>query len=311
MPAILNMLIPTPISDAQLVSSTVIENDYPVWNSITVYGLGVRCIKGHRIYESQVAADAANKNQGKDPEDLTTQFGTVVYWIDVDPTNRYAMFDGYVNTQTVATTSLTVVVRAGAFNWIYLDGLDAKNIDVTVRDAPGGNVIFTLSGSLRGNRPSTYWQYWFNAFNTVRSKVIGGVPPYGKMELTLTLSAPSGVTVKCGVLAVGMVKKLGRTQQNVEAKPKNYGFVKVDAYGKNSYSPGKKAKDLTATALIDSNEMRQVQELLESAIGVPCMISCSENADYSGLNVFGFVSGKVNYKTKETSEVSITQEGVI
>lgn len=307
MAAVLNLLLQTAIADAQLTSSTLPEADYPVWSSATTYAIGVRCIKNHRIYESQVATG----NTNKDPVDPVNQFGPIVYWLDIGPTNRYAMFDGYINTQSVATTSMTMVIKAGAFNWIYLDGLDATNVDITIKDAPGGTVIFTFSGSLRGNRPSTYWEYWFNEFENLKSKVISGIPPYANMELTITLSSATGVQVKCGILAIGMVKKLGRTQQGVEAKPKNYGYVKVDQYGNNTYKPGKRAKDMTATALIDRSEMRKVQELIESAIGVPCLVSCSESDDYSGLNTFGFLSGKVTYKTESTSEISITQEGVI
>jgi hypothetical protein len=312
MAATLRMMVPYVIDDAKLTSSTIAETDYPVWDALTVYDLGDRCIKNHRIYESQVAATATPQNKGKDPTDLTNQFGAIAYWTDEDPTNRYAMFDGYVSTQSTATGSMTIVLKPGAFNSIYLDGLAGANtVDVSIKDSPGGTVIFTYTGSLRGNRPSTYWQYWFNAFLTVKSKVITGIPPYTNMELTITLTgSPTGL-VKCGVLGVGMFKALGRTQQGAEAKPKNYGYVKTDAYGKNTYKPGKKALDITGSAIIDKDEARQVQDILVEALGLPCMISCSDKDAYSGLNNFGFCTGKVTYKTPETSEVSFTQEGVI
>jgi hypothetical protein len=54
-----------------------------------------------------------------------------------------------------------------------------------------------------------------------------------------------------------------------------------------------------------------VQAILVDALGLPCMISCSDLDTYSGLNNFGFCTGKVTYKTALTSEVSFTQEGVI
>lgn len=311
MAAILRMMIPFQITDTTLTSSTVLEDDYAVWNSATIYDIGDRCIKGHRIYEGQVDATATKKNQNKDPEDPVNQFGPIIYWVDIGPTNRYAMFDGYVNTQTIATTSMTVVLKAGAFNSIYLDGLDAKEYDVVVKDAPGGNVIYTSSGNLRGNRPDTYWEYWFNPFANLKSKVLTGIPPYTNMELTLTLSSGVGAQVKCGVLAIGMFKNLGRTQQGAEAKPKNYGFVKTDQYGKNTYKIGKKALDITGGAIIDRDEARQVQSILLEALGVPSVISCSDKDTFSGLNNFGFTAGKVVYKTPDTSEITFTQEGII
>lgn len=308
MAAILRIMIPAVIDDSKLTSSTVPETDYAVWNSGTTYALGARCIKNHRIFESQVATGNINK----DPVDPVNQFGTIVYWLDIGPTNRYAMFDGYISTPTVATTSMTVVLHAGAANMIYLDGLEGANtLTVSVKDAPGGSVILSGSYSLRGNRPSTYWQYWFNAFLNVKSKIIPNIPPYTNMEFTITLSGATGATIKCGVLGVGMVKSMGRTQQGAEAKPKNYGYVKTDQYGNNTYKVGKKAIDITGSAVIDQDEARQVQQMLVDAMGLPCMISCSDLDTYSGLNGFGFVTGKVTYKTPLTSEVSFTQEGVI
>ncbi|MES2349145.1 MAG: hypothetical protein V4641_16410 [Pseudomonadota bacterium] len=312
MTAILRLMIPYKIDDAKLTETSIAENEYPLWDADTIYGLGVRCIKNHRIYESQVAADAPVKNKGKDPEDLTTQFGTVVFWNFINPTNRYAAFDFYRNTQTVATAQMSFVIKAGAFNMIYMDGMEGINsVDITVKDAPGGNVIYTFAGSLRGNRPSRYWEYWFNEFLTLKSKILTGIPPYSNMELSITLTgSPSGL-VKLGVLGVGMVKMLGRTQQGAKAKPKNYGYVKTDVYGQNTYKEGKKALDITGSAIINKDEARQVQDILIAAMGVPCMISCSDMDTYSGLNNFGFLNGEVTYKTSITSEVSFTHEGVI
>lgn len=311
MAAILRMMIPFQINDSTLTSSTVAEADYPVWDSVTIYDIGDRVIKGHRIYEGQVDAAATKKNQNKDPEDPINQFGPIIYWVNIGPTNKWAMFDGYKNTQTIDTTSITVVLKAGAFNMIYLDGLDAKEYDVVVKDAPGGNVIYTSSGNLRGNRPDSYWEYWFNPFANVKSKILTGIPPYTNMELTLTLESGVGAQVKCGVLAIGMVKALGRTQQGAEAKSKDYGYVKTDQYGMTQFKPGKKALDITGGAIIDRDEARQVQAILEEARGVPSVISCSDKDTYSGLNNFGFTIGKVVYKTPDTSEITFTQEGII
>ncbi|NRR28895.1 hypothetical protein HSX11_01735 [Oxalobacteraceae bacterium] len=306
MTAALSILIPITITPAMLTSSTLVEDDYLDWSGATTYALGARCIKSHRIYESQVAG-----NIGHDPDDPVNQFGTVVYWNDVGPTNRWAMFDGEVSTQSIAATSITVVVKPGNFNSIYLGGLGAANLSVVVKNAPGGTVIFTHTGSLEGSAPPDYYEWCFDPFSPLRSKILANIPAYNQMELTLTLSAAAGAPVKCGVLAVGFLRRLGRTQQGAEAKPKNYGYIDVDAYGKTTVKKGKSATDMTASAVIASREARMVQEILAGAIYVPCMVSCSDNPDYSGLNTFGLVSGKVVYRTPDTSEISVSVEGSI
>lgn len=307
MSAKLSILVPIAITPAMLTSSTIPETDYGVYNPATGYTLGQRCIANHRIYESQLAT----ANTGHDPTDTVNQFGPIVYWLDIGPTNRWAMFDNEVSSQSTATTSMTMVLKPGPFNSIYLGGLEAVNLNVTVKNAPGGTVVYTYTGSLEASMPMNYYDWYFMPFSFLRSKLLTSIPAYSNMEVTVTISSGTGATVKCGVLAFGLLQVLGSTQQGAKAKPKNYGYVKVDDYGKAVIKKGKAATDLTANALIASREARQVQDILESAIGGACMLSCSDNPDYSGLIRYGLLSGEVVYKTPETSEVSISLEGLI
>ncbi len=306
MTANLSILVPTPITDALLTSSTIAETDYTAYSSATTYGLGVRCIAAHRIFESQIAG-----NIDHDPTDPINQFGTIVYWLDVGPTNRWAMFDNEISSQTTATSTMTVVLHPGNFNTVYYGGLEAGTLSMTVKDAPGGTVIFTYSGTLEGSAPPDYYEWCFDPFSPLRSKIVPNIPAYHDMELSFTLSSGGGAIVKCGVVAVGLLKILGTTQQGAQAQPKTYSYVATDKYGKTTIKKGKSATDITASALINPREARTVQNTIEDVLGVPCMLSCSDSADYSGLNGFGLVSGKVTYKTAESSEVSITQEGLI
>jgi hypothetical protein len=104
---------PTPITDTEFISSTRAENDHAAWSAATTYALAARVISTatHRIYES---VQAGNLNHA-----LTD----VAWWIDIGPTNRWAMFDTVVGSITSQATPLTVVpalalaVRAVMRNW--------------------------------------------------------------------------------------------------------------------------------------------------------------------------------------------------
>lgn len=95
----LRLLRPASIDDAVLTSSNVPENDYPAWSASATYALGARVILSatHRIYES-----AANGNVGNDPT------GSAGQWIDIGPTNRWAMFDEALGSQTERAGSIVV-----------------------------------------------------------------------------------------------------------------------------------------------------------------------------------------------------------
>ena len=98
----MRLIRPTTLTDAMLTSSTAPETDYPAWSSVTAYTVGARVIltATHRRYEALAAS--TNVSPSTDP----------TKWLDLGPTNRWAMFDARVGTATSraragASTSLT------------------------------------------------------------------------------------------------------------------------------------------------------------------------------------------------------------
>jgi hypothetical protein len=306
MAATLSVLSPVTVDSSILTSSTVAETDYAAWSSSTNYTAGTRCISivTHRIYECVTA------HSNKDPTVIDNQAGTTVYWLDVGPTNRWAMFDGEVSTQTVATSPLTVVVRPGTFNGLYLAGLDASSISITVKDAPGGVVIYSYSGQLEGSQPSDYDEYFFDRFKPLTDFLASDIDQYNNAELTVVLTSTGG-TVKCGVLAVGDLRALGRTQRGAKAKPKTYSYIKTDDFGRTSIKRRKSAKDMTASALLDLSEANTVTDLIQGLLDVPAVWIASDGQEYGALRVFGLGSGEVSFDGADYCQLSLSVQGLI
>lgn len=304
----LSVLAPVPVDDTILISSTAPENDYAPWASGTTYSSGAFCISTvtHRVYQSMI-----DGNLGKDPTDIKNQSGTPVYWMDYGPTNRWAMFDGEVNTQTVIASPLTIVLRPGNFTAFYLAGLDADEIDIVVTDAPGGNVVYSYSAALEGSQPGDYDEYFFDRFKPLTDFLASDIGQYTSAELAVTLSSPTGV-VKCGVLAIGDLRALGRTQRGAKAKPKTYSYIKTDDFGKTSIKRRKSAKDLSASALIDKSEANTVTDLITDLLDVPAVWICSGLQEYAFLRVYGLGSGEVSADGPEGyCQLSLSVQGLI
>jgi hypothetical protein len=306
MTASLSVLKPTTITSATLSSSTVAENDYPAWSSATAYAKDDFCISQvtHRIYQCMAP------NTGKDPTSINNQAGTVAYWLDVGPTNRWAMFDGEVNTQTIAPLSLTVVLQPGPIDAIYLTGLEASHIEIVVKSAPGGDVIYSQSAELEASAPDDYWEYFFDPFKPLTDFLVSDLAPWGGAEVTVTLSALGG-DVKCGALAVGQLHPLGRTQRGAAAKPKTYSYIKTDDFGRTEIKRRKSTTDMTASAYIDIAEASAVTELLQSLLDVPTVWIGSSQPEYRALRVFGLGSGDVVFNGPSGAELSLTVQGLI
>lgn len=112
----MKLIRPTTLTDAMLNSSTAAENDYAVWSSSTAYAVGSRVIltSTHRKYEALAASTGVNP--ASDP----------TKWLDLGPTNRWAMFDARVGTATTRAGSLQVVLAPGAADGLALIDIEAE-----------------------------------------------------------------------------------------------------------------------------------------------------------------------------------------
>lgn len=307
MSALLSLMKPVTLTAAMLTSSTAPETDYPAWAAATTFALGARCISAttHRIYESLVA-----NNTGKDPTNIENRVGASPAWLDLSATNRWKMFDDQVASQTGIASPLTVVLKPGFCNSIGLMGLDAEAIAVTVKDAPGGSVIYSYSGSLDASTQYDYYEYFYQPFQQQTDFIVSGISPTNGMEVTVTLSRSAG-SVACGMLQVGDLVPLGLTQYGAKAKPKTYSYIKVNDYGENEIIKRKKARDLSATAWLKREDANAVLDTLGSMLDVPCIVICSDRADLAGLRSFGLVSGEISYDHPQDCQLSINVNGLI
>lgn len=307
MSSLLSLLKPVVMTDAALTSSTTTEADYALWSAATTYAVGDRCISTitHRIYESLVAG-----NLNKDPTNTDNRIGTAPKWVDVSATNRWKMFDDQVASQTSVASPLTVVLTPGSINAIGILAIDADAISISVKDSPGGAVIYSYSGSLEASQPIDYYEYFFSPFQPQTDFIASGIDAYVSMEVTVTLTKVTG-NVLCGMLQSGDMMVLGNTQYGAKAKPKTYSYIKINDYGENEIVRRKKAKDLTATAWLKLEDANNVLDSLASMLDVPCMVICTDGAQYSGLRSFGLVSGEISYDYPQDCLLSVSVNGLI
>lgn len=307
MVASLSVLAPVTIVDALLTSSTAPETDYAAWSGATTYAIGDRVINTttHRKYESLKAT-----NLNHDPSDILNRTGVTPWWLDIGPTNRWAMFDSEVSTQTSIASPLTVVLHPGAINAFYLAGLDGDTLTVSIKDSPSGSVIYSYTGNLEASTPGDYYEYFFDRFMPQTDFLASGIDAYTDMQITITITKVTG-NVKCGVLAVGDLKPLGLTQYGAKAKPKTYSYIKIDEFGNNTIIKRKTAKDMSASSYVKLEEANYVLDTITELLGTPCVWIGTEVSQYSGLRVFGLGSAELSYDQPEVAMLSLNVQGLI
>ena len=133
---LVRLIPPSQITESTLLSSSVPENEYPLYNPLSTYASGARVIAARKIYEN----NSGSSLTGVYPPDNLTQ------WLDVGFDNRWRMFDLYTSTVTAQTNSIIVeLITSESSNALVLLGLQAAYVDVKATH-PTEGVVYTLLG---------------------------------------------------------------------------------------------------------------------------------------------------------------------
>ena len=307
----MKILVPITLTDAMLSSSTIAEPaaGETAWNAATSYTVGQRCILAstHRVYENLIAGVNATS-----PDQALT--GATPRWLDYGPTLRWAAFDGVVNTPSTATTSFTYVLLPGFFNAIAFYGMDGATITVSIKNAPGGSVFYTYSGSLL-EPPVDYYDYYFGVIRGLSKLVLSDILLYANPEVTITVTGVG--TVEAGMIALGDLRPLiseggiGGTQQGASAEPFTYSYINTDAFGRTSIVRRHSATNMRASVVLPKTDADAALATVQSVLDVPAAWIATDAEGYAGLNVFGLGSGSLGYEGPNHATLNITVKGFI
>lgn len=314
-----SILVPVDIvnTPGALVSITaggtaLAEDTNPAWASGTTYTAGQRVylLSTHRVYESTGAAG----NAGKDPSLAVNQYnasGIATFWIDIGPTNRTAMFDGLVTSQTLAASPLVITLAPGAFNGFALFGIDADSFSVEVLEGPGGAVIYSEPTTpLEGSMPGDYYEYFFDRFKPLRQLSRFGIDPYGSAQIKLTLNRATG-NVGLGMFAIGDLRPVGVPLKGVSVEPMDFSSIVQDKFGNASVRRRANSTGMSISTVMDEEDANVVLQTVKDTLGVPCVVVGSNAMLYEWMTVFGTISGSMSDQSYPYVTLKLTVRGFI
>lgn len=295
---------PISITDAALLSSTAAENDYAAWNAVTAYTAGQRVIRvaTHRIYERLISGTTATAPEN----DLTN-------WLDIGPTNRWAMLDDVVGTQTALVTPLTVVLQPGRLSGVALMELEGRTASVSMKHTPGGTTVYSATIELDDTVVESFYDWFFEPYVQRTDVVFTGLPDqFYDGELTVQITSTPGSTVKCGVCKVGEAIELGYTLSGATVGITDYSKKEADAWGRYSIAQRAWSKRATLQVMVEKRAFARVFRALAALRATPCVWIATDEADYSPMLIYGFFkdfSIDISYPTFELCSIDI--EGLI
>ena len=299
----IKVIRPIQITPEKIISSTAVE-EYSEWDSDTNYNTGDRVVYEYKVYES-----VAESNHNNTPSTSPTK------WLLVGDSNKTAMFDNQVNTQTTATTNLNVVFQPGtSFNTIAFLNLVGNSISVKIKDKPGGVDIYDQTIKLNNDKYSVvdWYTYFFEDFDFIQEAVFQNVPPYSSATIEVNVDGGTGGLVATGSVCVGSIIEIGGTQYGATYGNRDYSVKSTDEFGNTKFVERNYSKRVSANILMPNTRMNYVSRILENLRATPTVYIPSDDIKFSRTVVFGFLKDwniAINYPNH--SLISMDIEGLI
>ena len=275
------------------------------WTSGGTYAVGDQHIRSttHKVYECVQASTGRTALPENDP----------AYWLEKGPTKRHAPFDMYVSTAATAAGSMTYVLQPGYFTAVALYGLSAGEYEITVRDGPGGAVVYHRAGHTTAD-PAGWFEYLFDRQEIKRKLIFTNIPIRLGAELTITLT---GASVSLGLLVIGDFVELangaqwGGTLAGATAEPVSYSYIKTEDDGTTRIKRRNAATGMRATVMLPRRQADQALDLIQSLLDVPAAWVATTAPGFDGLSVFGLGSATVSYDSTVHATINLNVKGLI
>lgn len=239
-----------------------------------------------------------------------------INWLRKGPTNRMAAFDDYTTTRSVGTTSMTVVLRPGFVNGLRLDGLEGIQLDATLKDGPGGAVLWTQTADLWEQATGVY-ELLFTPLRALRVMSFDDLPLQPDPELTLTITSAPGGAVGVGSIMLGDWRNLmgtgrfGGAEYGARMTRKSYTYWDEKDDGTYNLVRRPSKRDVSCSVVIDSDQAMYADALLDEITDRLVVFEASDLPKYGYLNTSGFVSGDITADNFSTTKLDLNIKGSI
>jgi hypothetical protein len=275
------ILKPEPTLDANLVSSTIAEDDATEWASGTTYDTGdlAMIAAEHRVYSS-----LTDGNIGSSP--LEPEVPPV--WFDEGPTNRWRPFEVGLSHVAEAAGSIEYeLTYPERITGLALFGLEAATVTLEVRD--GATLIWDQTVDTVDRAPIVdFTSYHFEPLRTrSRALFLEELPPVKGAALTLTISNPGG-TARVGRILPGRLLKGLEVRWSTELTDRSFGRVTQAADGTfDAIVKGPVSKVLDLPVAMPTAAVERWWDLLGGLAETEAVYITRPAAPLPGLAVYG------------------------
>lgn len=206
-------------------------------------------------------------------------------WTEKGTSNRWSMFDGYINSTTTDTADIDVVVGSARSDLVGLFGLVGSSVTLTLTRS--GSTIKTETISLKTLTAVSYYSWLFDEYE-YKDRVYWEYPKYSDASLSVSIATVGG-TATCGELVLGAKIFLGQTKPGVGVGIEDYSVYATDSLGRTYLNPGDYADRASIEFWLYNDTVDTVRRKLADVRGTMSLWDLNNiNSDYDSLRIYGF-----------------------
>ena len=268
-----------------LTAGTIYYVLAPLTNSFNVSATAGGAAINTTDMQSGVHTATANPNKGYDP----TLVASAAFWLDIGPTNRWAMFDSYNGTTTTDPTVIDVTVAlTGRIDSVaLLNIVNAASARVIVSTTLDGTIFDQTYSLTSADGIADWYDYFFEEVVYTRKLLVTPLPINANPTVRVIITGTGTSLVQCGSLVIGLSKDLGRTlYDGAQVGIADYSRKDVDAFGnytivQRAFSDRASFKIRMAKASVDG-----VKDLLSDYRAIPAVYVGA--TEYGSTMILGF-----------------------
>ena len=293
----MRVIIPIDIDSGNLTSN-VPEDDATAWTAGT-YSTGAEVMHEHRVWESLVDSNTAEP--GTDASK----------WLDTGATNRYKMFDEFVNTQTVLAEEIDVTISTTEIvGGLALFELDADSVQVICTD--GATEVYNETFDLVDYSVPDYYEYFFSPYLLIRDLHALDLPPYPGMDVQIKITY-TGSMAKCGEVVLGQDFDAGITKWGPRIGIISFSRKIRDDFGRILLLQGRSSKRASIDLHVENGNVDYLQRKLAGIDGIACaFVGDPRDNNFQALTIYGFFRDfEITIPGPGISSCTIELEGLI
>lgn len=273
----LRIVPPLPVTDSVLTATDVPEDSTAAWSAGTSYALAARAhrVSTHKVYESLVGS-----NLGNTPE------SSPAHWVEVGPTNRWALFDRSNSSQTAQANafSYTLTPTASFNSFALLNITGGLSVRVRVDHASIGSLYDRTVDLTSLPAQAGWWEWFYGERRGPSLCVLHDLPGVLGAEVRVDVTGTSLLAVS--VMLVGQSKSLGMlVQQGARLGIQDYSVKQRNDFGDTVLVERAYAKRASFELPILSPVVDEALSFLASIRALPCLFV---GPRFEGAVIYGF-----------------------